>query len=163
MEDRGIGNNCKATRIDLLNFSTPPMRAFHVAWVAFFLCFLAWFGIAPFMALVRDEMHLTKQQIGWCVIGSVAITIFARIAIGWVCDRVGPRLAYTWLLILGSLPVMGIALADNFETFLFFRVLIGAIGGSFVVTQYHIRSCSRQIASARPMPRLPAGEIWEAA
>jgi len=138
MEDRGIGNNCKATRIDLLNFSTPPMRAFHVAWVAFFLCFLAWFGIAPFMALVRDEMHLTKQQIGWCVIGSVAITIFARIAIGWVCDRVGPRLAYTWLLILGSLPVMGIALADNFETFLFFRVLIGAIGGSFVVTQYHM-------------------------
>ncbi len=83
-------------------------------------------------------MHLTKQQIGWCVIGSVAITIFARIAIGWVCDRVGPRLAYTWLLILGALPVMGIGLANNFETFLFFRVLIGAIGGSFVVTQYHM-------------------------
>jgi NNP family nitrate/nitrite transporter-like MFS transporter len=133
-----MGSHGKARRIQLFTFSTPPMRAFHVTWVAFFLSFFAWFGIAPFMALVRDEMHLTKQQIGWCVIGSVAITIFARIAVGGVCDRVGPRLAYTWLLILGSLPVMGIALANNFETFLFFRVLIGAIGGSFVVTQYHM-------------------------
>ena len=27
----------KATRIDLLNFSAPPMRAFHMTWIAFFL------------------------------------------------------------------------------------------------------------------------------
>jgi assimilatory nitrate reductase catalytic subunit len=32
---------------------------------------------------------------------------------------------------------MGIGLAHNFTTFLLFRVLIGAIGASFVVTQYH--------------------------
>ena len=42
-----------------------------------------------------------------------------------------------WLLLLGSLPVMGIALAHDFKTFLLFRVLIGAIGGSFVITQCH--------------------------
>ncbi len=40
----------KATRINLFNFSTPQMRAFHMSWVAFFLCFFAWFGIAPLMA-----------------------------------------------------------------------------------------------------------------
>ena len=80
---------------------------------------------------------LTKDQIGWCIIGSVAITVFARLFIGWLCDRVGPRIAYTWLLLLGSLPVMGIGLAHDFATFLIFRVLIGAIGASFVITQYH--------------------------
>lgn len=127
----------RATRIDLFSFSTPAMRAFHVTWVSFFLCFLAWFGIAPLMTVVRAEMGLTKEQVGWCVIGSVAITIIARLAIGWLCDRIGPRIAYTWLLILGSLPVMGIALAHDFTTFLLFRVLIGAIGASFVITQYH--------------------------
>lgn len=128
----------KATRIELLNFSSPAMRAFHMAWIAFFLCFFAWFGIAPLMTVVREEMQLTKDQIGWCLIGSVAITIIARIAIGWVCDRIGPRLAFTGLLLFGSLPVMGIALANDFTSFLFFRVLIGAIGASFVVTQYHM-------------------------
>jgi MFS transporter, NNP family, nitrate/nitrite transporter len=33
--------------------------------------------------------------------------------------------------------VMGIGLAHDFTTFLVFRVLIGAIGASFVITQYH--------------------------
>lgn len=127
----------RAARIELLSFSTPAMRAFHVTWIAFFLCFVAWFGIAPLMTLVRTEMGLTKEQIGWCVIGSVAITIIARLLFGWLCDRIGPRIAYTWLLILGSLPVMGIALAHDFTTFLLFRVAIGAIGASFVITQYH--------------------------
>jgi NNP family nitrate/nitrite transporter-like MFS transporter len=132
-----MGASDKATRIDLFNFSTPPMRAFHMTWFAFFLCFFAWFGIAPLMSVVREELHLTKSQIGWCIIGSVAITILARLVAGWLCDRVGPRRTYTAVLVLGSLPVMGIGLAHDFETFLLFRVLIGAIGASFVITQYH--------------------------
>ena len=37
----------KATRIELANFSSPQMRAFHMSWIAFFICFFAWFGIAP--------------------------------------------------------------------------------------------------------------------
>jgi NNP family nitrate/nitrite transporter-like MFS transporter len=127
----------KATRIELLNFSSPPMRAFHMTWMAFFLCFFAWFGIAPLMAVVRDELRLTKDQVGWCIIGSVAATVLARLLAGWMCDRIGPRLTYTWLLLLGSLPVMAIGLAHDFTTFLIFRVLIGAIGASFVITQYH--------------------------
>jgi MFS transporter, NNP family, nitrate/nitrite transporter len=127
----------KATRINLLDVSTPPMRAFHLSWFAFFLCFFAWFGIAPLMTVVRAEMGLTKDQIGWLIIGSVAITVLSRLAVGWLCDRFGPRLTYTWLLILGSLPVMGIGLAHDFTTFLAFRVAIGAIGASFVITQYH--------------------------
>jgi NNP family nitrate/nitrite transporter-like MFS transporter len=127
----------KATKISLFNFSTPQMRAFHMTWFAFFLCFFAWFGIAPLMKIIREEMSLTQSQVGWCIIGSVAITVIARLFIGWLCDRIGPRLAYTWLLIVGSLPVMGIGFSQNFETFLVFRVLIGVIGASFVITQYH--------------------------
>ncbi len=127
----------KATRINLFDFQSVPMRAFHMSWFAFFLCFFAWFGIAPLMVVVRDELALTKTQVKWCIIGSVAITVFARLFIGWLCDRIGPRLAYTWLLLLGSIPVMSIGFAYNFETFLLFRVLIGVIGASFVITQYH--------------------------
>ena len=52
-------------------------------------------------------------------------------------DRIGPRRAYTWLLLLGSLPVMLVGLAHDYQTFLLFRLAIGAIGASFVITQYH--------------------------
>ncbi|HXF65005.1 MAG TPA: MFS transporter [Caldilineaceae bacterium] len=127
----------KATRIDLFSFSTPQMRAFHMTWVAFFLCFFGWFGIAPLMPVVRNELALTQTQIGNTIIASVAITILARLLIGWFCDRVGPRLAYTLLLLLGSLPIMGIGLSTNYTTFLLFRLAIGMIGASFVITQYH--------------------------
>lgn len=108
-----------------------------MSWFAFFLCFFAWFGIAPLMKVVREELALTKEQVGWCIIGSVAMTVFARLVIGWLCDRIGPRLAYTWLLIVGSIPVMAIGFANDFTSFLLFRVAIGVIGASFVITQYH--------------------------
>ncbi len=129
----------KATRLwgDFFRVDKVPIRTFHVTWFAFFLCFFAWFGIAPLMAVVREDLNLTKEQVGWTIIGAVAATVFARILIGWLCDRFGPRLTYTWLLILASFPVMGIGLAQDFTSFLIFRVLIGLIGGSFVITQYH--------------------------
>jgi NNP family nitrate/nitrite transporter-like MFS transporter len=63
--------------------------------------------------------------------------VIVRMLIGFLCDRIGPRRAYTWLLILGSLPVMGVGLAHDYQTFLLFRLAIGAIGASFVITQYH--------------------------
>ena len=129
----------KATSLwgNFLNVKMVQIRTFHMTWFAFFSCFFAWFGIAPLMSVVRDELALTPNQIGWAIIGSVSMTIFARLFIGWLCDRIGPRKSYTWLLLLGSLPVMGIGLAQTFETFLLFRVLIGGIGASFVITQYH--------------------------
>lgn len=127
----------KATRIHLADFSSIPMRAFHMTWLAFFLCFFGWFGIAPLMPVIRQELHLTKAQIGNLTIASVAATVLVRLLIGWLCDRIGPRRAYTWLLILGSLPVMSVGLAHDYTTFLLFRLAIGAIGASFVITQYH--------------------------
>ena len=127
----------RATRIRLLDFRTAPMRAFHLSWFAFFLSFVAWFGIAPLMAVVRDDLKLTKAQIGNTVIASVAITILARFMTGWLCDRFGPRRTYSALLLFGALPVMGIGLSHGYQSFLLFRLAIGLIGASFVITQYH--------------------------
>ncbi len=127
----------KATKINLFSFSAPHMRTFHLTWMAFFLCFFGWFGIAPLMGIVRDELELTKGQIGNIIIASVSITVFARLLIGWLCDKIGPRITYTALLVIGSFPVMLIGLSNSYESFLIFRLAIGVIGASFVITQYH--------------------------
>jgi NNP family nitrate/nitrite transporter-like MFS transporter len=113
------------------------MRAFHITWITFFLCFFGWFGIAPLMPVVRKDLNLTQAQIGNIIIASVAITIFARLLIGWLCDKIGPRICYTLLLIFGSIPVMLIGFSNSYESFLLFRLAIGVIGASFVITQYH--------------------------
>ena len=127
----------KATRLTLLSISSIPMRAFHLTWMAFFVCFFAWFAVAPLMPVIRDELHLTKDQIANINIAAVFVTILVRLIIGPLCDKFGPRRAYTWLLAVGAIPVIGIGFAQTYETFLFFRLCIGAIGASFVITQYH--------------------------
>ena len=127
----------RATRIRLLDFTTIPMRAFHVTWMAFFVCFFAWFAVAPLMPVIRADLGFTKDQIANINIAAVCGTIFVRLLIGPMCDRFGPRLVYTWLLALGSMPVVAIAFSDSYGTFLFWRLCIGAIGASFVVTQFH--------------------------
>jgi NNP family nitrate/nitrite transporter-like MFS transporter len=134
------GKNCRKTegQMELENKATSlwsnffnvkmvQIRTFHMTWFAFFACFFAWFGIAPLMSVVRDELMLTNEQIGWAIIGSVSMTIFARLFIGWLVDRIGPRKSYTWLLVLGALPVMGIGLSSDFTSCLLFRVIKGGI------------------------------------
>jgi NNP family nitrate/nitrite transporter-like MFS transporter len=143
----------RATRVRLFDFRSAPMRAFHLSWFSFFLCFVAWFGIAPLMAVVRDDLHLTKAQIGNTIIASVAITILARLLAGWMCDRYGPRRTYSALLLLGSFPVMLIGSAHSYHSFLLFRLAIGAIGASFVITQHHtsIMFAPRVVGTANAM------------
>ena len=127
----------RATRIQLFSLSTIPMRVFHLAWMAFFVCFFAWFAVAPLMPIIRNDLGLNKDQIANINIAAVAVTILVRLIIGPMCDRFGPRRTYTWLLALGAIPVMGIAFTHNYASFLFFRLCIGAIGASFVITQFH--------------------------
>ncbi|WP_426176478.1 MFS transporter [Massilia sp. TWR1-2-2] len=127
----------KATSIKLFSFSTPPMRAFHLTWMAFFVCFFAWFACAPLMPVIKGEFGLSIAQIANINIAAVAITILVRLIIGPMCDRYGPRKTYTGLLLLGAIPVLGVALSQSYESFLFFRLGIGAVGASFVITQYH--------------------------
>jgi NNP family nitrate/nitrite transporter-like MFS transporter len=130
----------RATRIELFNLSTIPMRVFHLAWMAFFVCFFAWFAVAPLMPVIRTDLHLTKDQIANINIAAVAVTIFVRLLVGPLCDRYGARLTYTWLLVLGAVPVFAIGFAHSYFAFLFCRLCIGAIGASFVITQFHTSS-----------------------
>ncbi len=127
----------KATRIRLFSFSTVQMRAFHMTWLAFFVCFYAWFAAAPLMPVIAREFHLSTLQVANINLAAVLVTVVARLIIGPLCDKYGPRRTYVALLILGSAPVFGLAFAQSYASLLFFRLLIGAIGASFVITQYH--------------------------
>ncbi|HLX64003.1 MAG TPA: MFS transporter, partial [Planctomycetota bacterium] len=125
----------KATRIKLFNFTMPQMRAFHMAWLAFFVSFIGWFAVAPLTADIRKDLDLTKDQMYSTFIASVGITILARLLMGFCCDRFGPRRSHTGLLLFGGVAVMAVGFANNFTTFFIARMLIGTIGASFVITQ----------------------------
>jgi len=73
-------------------------RILHLTWFAFFLTFVVWFNLAPLATAIREEFGLTVGQIRTVAICNVALTVPARILIGMVVDRYGPRLVYSALL-----------------------------------------------------------------
>jgi NNP family nitrate/nitrite transporter-like MFS transporter len=75
-----------------------------MAWVCLLFVLFRLVRHRPLMPVIREELHLTREQIGNTIIASVSITILARLIIGWLLDRFGPRRTYTALLILGSSP-----------------------------------------------------------
>jgi NNP family nitrate/nitrite transporter-like MFS transporter len=125
------------TKLNIFSFKGIQMRTFHITWMTFFVCFFGWFGLAPLMPAIKENLHLDKSQIGNIVIASVSGTIIARLLIGKLCDTWGPRKTYTALLLIGAIPVMCVGLAQSYTSFLLFRLAISVIGGSFVITQFH--------------------------
>ena len=130
-------SNKPLQKLNIFSAKGVQMRTFHLTWMAFFLCFFGWFGLAPLMTVVKTDLGLTKGQIGNIIIASVTATVIARIAVGKLCDSWGPRKTYTALLGICSIPVITVGLVHSYEGFLLFRLAIGIIGASFVVTQYH--------------------------
>lgn len=130
-------NQQPLTSLNVFSFKGIQMRTFHITWFTFFLCFFGWFGLAPLMPTIREDLGLTKAQVGNTIIAAVSATILARLFIGRLCDVWGPRKTYTLLLVLCAFPVMGVGLASSYASFLLFRLAIGVIGASFVITQFH--------------------------
>lgn len=129
--------NQPLTKLNVLSLKGIQMKTFHITWFTFFVCFFGWFGLAPLMPTIKEDLHLDKSQIGNIVIASVSGTIIARLLIGKLCDTWGPRKTYTTLLLLGAIPVMCVGFAHSYTSFLLFRLAISIIGASFVITQFH--------------------------
>ncbi len=130
-------NNQPLNKLNIFSLKGVQMKTFHITWLTFFFCFFAWFGMAPLMKIAKEQLHLTKDQIGNIQIASVSATIVARLLIGRLVDKFGPRIVYTWLLVLCAIPVLLIGTSHSYTSFLLFRLAIGVIGASFVITQFH--------------------------
>ncbi len=119
-------------RLNLLSFSG-NVRTLHLTWVAFFISFYIWFNHAPLMASIRDALGLSPQEVKTLLILNVALTIPARIIIGMLVDRYGPRIMYSLLLGISSFLCFAYAMAQSFETMALTRFLLGFVGAGFVI------------------------------
>lgn len=118
--------------LKLFTFSG-KMKILHMTWLAFFISFLVWFNHAPLMLVIAKTLGMSDSQIKTILILNVALTIPARIVIGILVDKFGPKRIYSTLLGLGSLPCFLFAFADSFEQLALSRFLLGFIGAGFVI------------------------------
>ncbi|SON53007.1 NarK family nitrate/nitrite MFS transporter [Vibrio tapetis] len=121
-----------STSFSLFSFKG-KMKVLHLSWMAFFVTFVVWFNFAPMLQMVKTTLGLTTEQIKMLLILNVALTIPARVVVGMLTDKYGPRIVYSALLALCSLPCFMFALADSFVQAAIARFLLGFIGAGFVV------------------------------
>ncbi len=121
-----------STRFNPLSFSG-RYRILHLTWFAFFMSFVVWLGLGPIMPFIQESLGLTSQQAKVLLILNVAMTIPARIIVGMLVDKFGPKIMYAAILILGGTISIAFAWADTYEELALLRFLSGFIGAGFVV------------------------------
>ena len=119
-------------KLKLFSFSG-NIKILHMTWMAFFISFVVWFNHAPLMLAIAKTLHLSQPEIKTILILNVALTIPARIVIGILVDKFGPKRTYSTLLALGSIPCFMFATADSFQQLALARFLMGFIGAGFVI------------------------------
>lgn len=110
-----------------------PYRILHMTWFAFFLTFMCWFNMAPLVHEIRTNLGLEEGDMKVLMICNVALTIPARIIIGMLLDRFGPRKVFSGLLIVMSIPCFAFALSSTMVQLVITRLLLGVIGAGFVI------------------------------
>jgi NNP family nitrate/nitrite transporter-like MFS transporter len=104
-----------------------------MTWFAFFLSFVVWFNLAPLATSVKADLGLTDAQIKTIAICNVALTVPARILIGMLLDKFGPRRTYSILLIYAAIPCLIFAASQTFTQLVISRLLLSIVGAGFVI------------------------------
>ncbi len=121
-----------AEKFNVFSFSG-KMKILHLSWMAFFITFVVWFNHAPLLQAIAASIGLEPSEIKTLLILNVALTIPARVIIGMLTDRFGPRIVYSALLAVCSIPCFMFALAETFEQAAIARFMLGFIGAGFVI------------------------------
>ncbi|MEC4985477.1 MAG: MFS transporter [Oscillatoria sp. PMC 1068.18] len=108
-------------------------KILHMTWFAFFLSFVVWFNFAPFATAVQEDFGLEVAQMKTIGICNVALTVPARIIIGMLLDRFGPKRTYSLLLIYAAIPCLAFAAAQNFSQLVISRLALSIVGAGFVI------------------------------
>jgi len=122
-----------ASKINLVDFGDPKIRTLHLTWVAFFITFVVWFNHAPLKPLMMATFDLTVPQWKALLTLNVALTIPARIIVGMLVDRFGPRHVFSTLLVLSGIFCTIFAFSQTYEQLALMRFLMGFVGAGFVI------------------------------
>lgn len=128
--------NDRATEIKLFSAKRPHMRAFHAAWVSFFMGFFMWFSVSPLLGEIGRTLDLTTDQLWISTMCSDVATIIARCIVGPLTDSYGARVPMAVVLIVASVPVALTGTVNSLTGLCAVRFFIGIAGSSFVMGQY---------------------------
>ncbi|KAM2367241.1 hypothetical protein TB2_044831 [Malus domestica] len=130
----------KATELRLFSIASPHMLAFHLAWLSLFSNFFSTFSIPPLLAVIRNDLNLTDTDTGYAGTAAFVGSIVSRIAMGPICDLIGPRIAIATLSLLTAPIILSTSLISSPNSFIAIRFLAGFSLANFVANQFWMSS-----------------------
>ena len=119
-------------KLNILSFRG-KYKILHLTWFAFFMTFVVWLGIGPMMPFIQEALELSDQQAKVLLILNVALTIPARVVVGMLVDKLGPKIMFSSILILGGLISISFSWMQDYDKLALMRFFSGFIGAGFVV------------------------------
>jgi nitrate/nitrite transporter NarK len=124
----------ESEKFKLFDFSQERVRVLHYTWIAFFLTFFVWFNMAPLKTAMVDAFSfLDMKNFKALLLCNVALTIPARIVVGAMVDKYGPRVVFSGLMVLTVVPGLMFAFGNSFMQLVISRLLLSSIGAGFVI------------------------------
>ncbi|KAF2270169.1 nitrate transporter-like protein [Lojkania enalia] len=128
--------NKKAKSIPVFNPVNKYGRVFFFSYLGFFIAFWSWYAFPPLLSItIKKDLHLSQKEVANSNIISLTATLVVRFIAGPMCDRVGPRLTFAYLLFLGAIPSALAGTIHNATGLYLIRFFVGILGGTFVPCQ----------------------------
>ncbi|KAM6494398.1 high affinity nitrate transporter NrtB [Amanita muscaria] len=100
------------------------------------VAFLAWYSIPPIMPHIAADLKISAIDVNNSNVIAVSATVLARIVVGPLCERFGPRRVMAGLLFAGSIPCAMTGLVKNASGLFGLRFMIGILGATFIPSQF---------------------------
>ncbi|MFM9825661.1 MFS transporter [Flavobacterium sp.] len=103
--------------------------------LAFTVCFACWTlnGVLVTFLVDNGIFNWTVIQVGWLLGIPILTGSIMRLPIGILTDKYGGKYVFSTLLLLCSIPLFLLALADSFIIFAILSFFFGMVGTSFAV------------------------------
>ncbi|WP_343067835.1 multidrug effflux MFS transporter [Sulfitobacter aestuariivivens] len=93
----------------------------------------------PSLANIADDLSTSYATVSWSVSGYLAITAVIQLIIGPLSDRIGRRPVLLIAVLTFGVASVGCVLAQDIETFIFFRMFQGGMTAGYTLSMAIVR------------------------
>jgi len=124
------------------NETQQQISALIMSTIAFAGCFAVWTLFSVIGIEIKSELSLSETEFGILVATPILTGALTRLPMGVLVERIGGRRLMVVLMLLVSLPLYALSIAQTYQDYLLVGLGIGFAGSSFIVGIHYVSSWS---------------------